>query len=389
VGDLSSVVAPPWDVISETRRAELRSLSPYNVVNLTLPDPGDGGDGFESSARLLRRWQEEGVLTRDELPAMYLYRHAFEWEGVRHERTGLIVSLELREGDVRGHEETRINSREDRCRLLEATGCVFGPIFMLCPDPEAEFRELLREASGEESTIELGGERHTFCAIEDPDFQERARRALEARTLVIADGHHRYWASVENLRLSLESGRESEWVRHTMAFCVSVKDPGLFVLPSHRMLEGLAKPASHYLEAMHEVARVEAAEGLDQLRRRMADGTDVRMGLVVGEGKSFHLVTVDREAEGSGVEYDVEYLHDRILGPVLGDEVSRIGIDYTQTAAEAVERVLSGERDMCFLLRGVHPQDVVVTAERGQFMPSKSTYFHPKPLTGLVLMGGG
>jgi uncharacterized protein (DUF1015 family) len=383
-GNLADLVAPPWDVISEEDRARLLSGSRYNVVNLTLPEASDGSDRFESCSRLLREWLDEGVLAGDERPGMYLYRHEFEWEERRYERTGIIASLELRDGDVKGHERTRPKSMDDRLRLLSVTRCVFGPIFMLCPDPDGEFRELLAGAEcGEASRIELNCEGHSFSVIDDPDFHDRVRRILEPETLVIADGHHRYGASVENLRLASKGGGDCGWARRTMVYCVSVKDPGLFVLPSHRMVKGIERPAAFCLEELGKVARVEPAGGTDDLRNRMRQGNGVRIGLVLGRESGVHLLTMDREENGP--EYDVEYLHERLL-PAMGGDAEGVEIDFTQSAEKAVGRVSSGERDMCFLLRGVAPQDVVDTAVRGHFMPSKSTYFYPKPLTGLVLM---
>jgi len=390
VGGMGAVVAPPWDVISDAERSEFCSRSPYNVVNLTLPVADGGEDRFEKSGRLLGEWRREGVLAADERPSMYLYRHGFEWEGQRYGRTGLIFALKLREGDVRGHEKTRAQAKEDRTRLLSVTRCVFGPIFMLCPDPEGDFAGLMaEEGKREDFCIEMNGESHSFAAIDDEGFHEQVRGMLEARMLIIADGHHRFGASMENLRTAVGRGEVPGWRGRTMVYCVSVKDPGVIVLPSHRMLKGLPRPSATYVEDLKKMARVEAVPSLQELQVRMEKGKGVRAGMSTGEENGLYLVTMERDlGNGGGLAYDVEYLHERVLAPLL-EGVSGVDVDFTQSAAQAIEMTRSGERDMCFLVRGVEPQDVVDTAAKGRFMPSKSTYFYPKPLTGLVLMTEG
>ncbi len=174
-GGLSSVVAPPYDVISDEERDRLVSVSPHNVVRLTLPEPCGGLDRFQSSAALIDQWLKDGILLREEDPAIYLYRHEFEFEGRCVVRTGFIAALDLSDEDsVKRHEKTRGTHREDRLKLLRATKSFLGPIFMTYPDPGLALGEIIAGVEVDETvTVKLEDGVHTLGIVRDNDFHER------------------------------------------------------------------------------------------------------------------------------------------------------------------------------------------------------------------------
>lgn len=383
VGDLSRVVAPPYDVISEEKGRHLASLSPYNVVRLTLPQPRGEPERFQASADLIDRWLAEGILAREEKPCMYVYRHEFKHDGRALVRTGLIAALDLRRGGVVGHEKTAGAPRKDRLRLLRVTRSSLGPIFMLYPDPDSDVRGLLEGVRAKEHIkVELEGERHTLGVISDTGFHAEVSQLLKPRRFLIADGHHRYGAALSNHLSGKEGGEEEEWQRSTMVYCVSMEDPGLLILPTHRLIRGLAGPAGEYLGKLGEMASVEPAAGLDEALAGMFEAGKGAFGLCTGDG-GFYIV---RSAAGheDRLVLDVEILHALLDALLIGEDGS-VEIDYTQSAREGAEHVAAGEASMCFLLQPVGTRELTWFSSMGRLMPPKTTYFHPKPLTGLVM----
>ena len=337
-GPLADLVAPPYDAVSAQERDLLYSRSPYNVMHLTLPDsPEDAG-------RLYRAWLEEGVLEREHKPSAWLLAEEFVGpDGVARERRGLIASLAAEpyeSGRVLPHERTHAPIREDRFRLLRAMRAQPEPIFLLAS------ASLTLELPDSPPTFEADGSR--LWRLPDADLGE----LLEAE-LLIADGHHRYEGAVE---LGEADGRPAR----VMALVVRTADPGVHVFPTHRVFHGRAD-----LVAAREG---EAWAGLDEALERLAQEPFDRSAAVAVRKDGVELV------RGGDGELDVE----------LVDRHGLDGISYTHHAAEAVAAVERGGGDAAFLLREPRVEDVFAVARSGRRMPQKSTYFYPKPLSGLL-----
>ncbi len=383
VGDISGVVAPPYDVISGKERERLASLSPYNVVHLTLPESRAGLDRFQASAALIDEWIKERILVRDDEPGIYVYRHEFEFEGRSFARAGFIAALDLEEGGVSGHERTVSIPKADRMKLLGATRSSLGPIFMLCPDPDSDVRRLIEGAMTEEiAEVDVGGGRHILTKIADTSVHGQLSNLLEPRRFLIADGHHRYGAALANYRSAKEDGTEGKWCRFTMVFCVAMEAPGLLILPTHRLVTSPRVAPKGYLRALQQSTHVEAVARLEDMLAGMARAGKGTFGLCLGRGGAFYLVRVVCQADGEDA-LDVEILH-KILETSF-DGPQGLHLAYTHSAREGVDRVAAGEASMCFFLQPVSTEELVQFSEAGRLMPPKTTYFHPKPLTGLVM----
>ena len=337
-GPLVDLVAPPYDAISPEERVTLAEKSPYNVVRLTLPDSAD------EAAALYRRWLENGILAQDPDVGAWVVRETFVGpDGVGRERNGVIVSVVAEPyaaGAVLPHERTHPKIRDERLALLRATGVQLEPIFLLTDAP-------LHVAAPEgEPDLEANGARMWRVPGLDVGLTDEAE-------LLIADGHHRYESALE----FAESGPEPIRV---MALVVSTEDPGLQVFPTHRVFRGRRD-----LAELHEG---EPCADLDDALARLSDEPETRAAAVAYRPGNIELV------HGEEGELDVE----------LVDRHGLDGIDYTPVAAEAVAAVDRGEADVAYLVRPPRIREVFATARRGERMPPKSTYFFPKPLSGLL-----
>jgi len=338
-GPLPDLVAPPYDAVTADERARLFTRSPYNVVHLTLPDfPKQAGE-------LYRAWLAEGVLERErESGAWLLAEDYIGPDGVARQRTGVVGSLAVEPyetGAVLPHERTHSQIREERRQLLRETGVHLEPIFLLV-DGELELSRPSREPDLEADGAKL-------WRAPDLDVAPFGRTPL-----LIADGHHRYESALE---YASEAGDPHPRI---MALLVSTSDPGLRVFPTHRTFSG--RPD---LQAARDG---EPCADLDQALARLEDEPFSHAAAIAYRADGVDLV---RGAEG---ELDAE----------LVDHLGLDGIGYTHLVADAVEVVDRGEADVAFLLREPRVGDVFAAARRGKRMPPKSTYFFPKPLSGLL-----
>jgi uncharacterized protein (DUF1015 family) len=337
-GPLADLVAPPYDTITKEERAELYGRSPYNVVHVTLPDSAD------EAGRLYRDWLSSSILVPDHESAAWLLVEEFTGpDGIPRRRHGVVVSLgaePYETGAVLPHERTHPRIRDERLDLLRATRVQPEPIFLL-----AEGR-LPLEIPEQGPDLDVDGTQLWRLAGFDTD-------PLVNASLLIADGHHRYESAVQ-------LGSERSSGARIMALVVSTEDPGLRVFPTHRFFAGRPDLA--------ELREGETFESLEEALDVLAREPFSRSAAVAYRRGRVELV---RGHEG---ELDVE----------LVDRHGLDGIRYTARADEAVAAVDGGEADVAFLLRDPRVEDVFSVARRGERMPPKSTYFFPKPLSGLL-----
>jgi uncharacterized protein (DUF1015 family) len=409
VGSIGSVVAPPYDVIGSEEQARLYEVSPYNVVRLDL---SRDRDRYGAASRTFAEWREQGVLARDLEPAFYLYaqRHRLR-NGEERERFGFFARLHLEEfasGRVLPHEKTLASPKADRLALQRACRANLSSIFGLYSSPGFSLATVAAQtlrASPWADFEDGAAVRHRLWRLVEADVQESLRRRLESRTVYIADGHHRYETALRYRdERRAETGRRAgaEPFEYVLAFLVNMDEPGLVVLPTHRLLRELPIEPADLVERLRcyfhveEVARAAGAQGLVE-RMRPAAG-ERRIGVVLrGERHFFVLVARDGENDarlsGSTAlrRLDVTLLH----GLVLEGGASILGLDahreaeagrwlYTKDEDEAVSRVENGEMAAAFLLNATRVDEVRAVSEAGETMPEKSTYFYPKIATGLV-----
>lgn len=390
-GDLARVLAPPYDVIPPAYQQELYSRDPRNVVRLVLNrEPGDAG--YEDAGRTYRRWLAEGVLAEDPEAAVYLVEQSFaNEEGRTLRRFGLLARFRAEDpekGVILPHEHTRKAAKEDRWRVLLSTRANFSPIFLMFPDPEARFSVMASEAMVRKplsTYCDDGGVGHRVWRIADPEAVASFQRLLATPKAYIADGHHRHATA---LRYRDEFGAEGAW---TLGYFTPMDAPGLLVLPYHRILAqgpSLAEARARLeagpfrVEAFPDVA--EAARGVAASKALYAFGLAAPAeGALVVEALPPAAALLHAQDPPSLRALDTYFFHKAVLAGVLS--IAEEAVSYVHSLAEAQEAVAEGRCRLAALMRGTPVRQIVDVAEAKESMPAKSTFFHPKLPSGLVI----
>jgi len=386
--DLSKVLAPPYDVIPPAYQSQLYDRDPRNIVRVILNrNPGDAA--YADAGSTFRRWQQEGLLASDPAPCLYLLEQTFEAKNTTLTRLGLLARFRAVDPKARvvlPHEHTRQGPKEDRYRLLQATRANFSPIFLMFRDQGERFAALagqLTAAAPALRFVDDGGVRHRLWRVTEGDDIESFTRALAGKAY-IADGHHRYATA---LRVGAEGGPDGAF---TLGYFTPLDAPGLLVQPYHRILS--AGPS--LTEARRALAsRFDLHDGLDATA--IAGAVEVStapyaFGLAE-PGKGALLVEARRDgrsllppdAPASLAALDTYFLHQAVLGPLLG--VPAEALSYVHSLGEAVAAVEKAQCRLAVLMRSTPVRQIVEVAEAGESMPAKSTFFHPKLPSGLVI----
>ena len=409
-GNLVDLVAPPYDVIGPEEHAKLCLRSTYNIVRLILgerpsPQIGPPPDWYGQAARLLAAWQREGILVQDAELAFYLYSQAFDHEGRRLRRKLLLSALRLEaygSGSVFPHENTHAGPKADRLRLMTACRANLSPILAFFPDHGAAVNGILEGLIADEPAAAFTddvGIQHELRCILNAEAQEALRLALAPLPLYIADGHHRYetalaYRHAERRRLADPVGDLA--CDFILAASMSGADPGLVIRPTHRVVSWDGDQASEAVLARAErwfsVQRLPGVGVSDALRALAPPGRSVSFILYGGRSAGYALLELrDQEVmddspyprnsplRGLPAAVFAHTFLTKLLGP-LGARVC-----YTPDAAEAVQQANAGSRMLACLLPCVRPSELMAVVDAGERMPPKSTYFWPKPMTGMVL----
>jgi uncharacterized protein (DUF1015 family) len=401
VKSLGAVLAPPYDVIDAQQRKALAGRSPYNVVDIDLPEDPSGGDMYAHAAKLLDAWQADGAVVRDDEPALWALTQDFTGpDGSARTRRGFFARVRVEEygpGRVRPHERTHPGPKEDRLRLTRATRTNLSPIFSLYNDPgQAAWNALdpflaqdpWGEATDDEGTL------NRMWRITDPDALATVQRALGETELLIADGHHRY----ETARVYAEEvGGEGEH-RYVLMQLVALQDQGLAVYPTHRLISGL-KDDTERQQALRQTLQenFDIVE-IEQSELRPPDGSGpLTFGYIdAHHGKAYRCTLKDQAIADAALPdmpeayrtLDTAVLEALILYGPLGlteDDISHLnGLGYSRTDEEALSLILDGSFDCAFFLRSSPVSQVQAVAAAGVNMPPKSTFFYPKVPTGLL-----
>ena len=422
VGSLSEVVAPPYDVIDPELQDQLYKRHPANVIRVILNrwEPGDQGDEkYERAAKFVRQWLNEGVLIREQVPAFYVYHQQFEEEGRTFNRRGFMGRVRLQrfgEGNIYPHEETHPKAKVDRLKLTKATRQNNSQIFGLYPDPENEVIDLLDQATAGIAPIEAVdhlGVLHRLWPVTDPQLNTRVSGLMEARPMFVADGHHRYETACnyrDELVQELGELPPDHPANFVMCMLVGMSDPGMIVLPTHRLLRGTPSfdseelvdrlgdcfdceklpPGVQSAEVAWKRMDSEQAQGLLALHAAK-DDTWVLARATESAAAKMRSLAGDQSDDWRGL--GVSLLHRLVFDDLLGCQ------DHPKpTYVHEVTEVMEGLRgrgsqaesdgDAPYTLAALvmpatlaHVEAISLHRER---MPAKSTYFYPKLLSGLT-----
>lgn len=379
VASLDDVVCPPYDVISESERIAFEAKSPSNIVRLELPHDEDGkGDRYERAAALLDAWRDGGILHRDGAPAFYGYRMRFtDPTGARRQTVGVIGALGLEPPGtgILPHEETTPKAKTDRLELLRATRANLSPIWGLSPgsglsdhcDPPGHPAE---HATDADRVV------HELWPITEPERIEAIRAAVEAQPVLIADGHHRYETALTYRDEQERSGAARIDDDFVLALIVELAPEQLTVQAIHRLIEGL--PAGFDLvTALGPWFDITPTEPADRtITSRMADAEAVAVltpnGAWLARPRSSLRDAATHDLDSSRLDVALAGLPGHQL-------VFQHGWDHAAAA------VATGQADAAVLLRPATVEQIAAVSRGGVRMPAKTTFFWPKPRTGMVV----
>ncbi len=381
IEDFAKVIAPPYDVISPKQRKELCAASPFNAVRIELPE-GEGKQRYQNAKEIYSEWLKNRVLIRDDEPSIYPYYQEFEFEGQRYTRKGFIANLKVEDFDrkiVLPHEQTFSKHKEDRLALTIACNSNLSQIFCVYPDASGQIEEDVDKNIGE-PLVDITSEegiRNTLWKISDPKIIERIKNQLADRSILIADGHHRYETSINfrNLRRK-ETGEDSGQMPwdYVMTYLSGGEGQGLIINPTHRIAKKVGDKLIDSLRENFEVERIALEHSLDL-------GPEQISVVTKDPGGTFRL-TLRKKSEKDYENLAVMILHSQVFGALI--EENRAEVRYSKFPEEVFENVHNGEFEAGFLLPKLKSEDIFKVVLDGTKMPHKSTYFYPKILSGLV-----
>jgi uncharacterized protein (DUF1015 family) len=413
--DLSSLLAPPYDVLDDRSKAALQAKHPNNIVSVDLPFTPPKSIGpdevYAKADTTLRAWMSAGILEQDRRPAMYPYTQTFDHGGKTYHRRGFICLVKLEPfgtGHIVPHEKTYKGPIEDRLKLMQATGMQLSPVFGLFGDPRGEVTKLLYQNAGKpEREGTLDGVRNQLWSIIDADVENRIIEAMGARPIYIADGHHRYTTALQYQADAEQKNGGPLPPAHPANWCmfvlVAMENDGLLILPTHRLIGGIESfdvrafkdavtgkfdlidtrlPPDKVDEYVENILPAQPAHtfGLYEGRTRKLyelklKDADVLAALEPGQSAAWR---------GLDVAILQRYLLDGIIYPRFagGKDLVR---GYTANASEVVTMTDGEKHQIALLLKSTPLTALEQLGKHGEIMPQKSTFFFPKLATGMMI----
>ena len=413
VGSLSDVIAPPYDVISPELQDELYKKHPCNAVRLILnrKEPGDSeaDNCYTRAASFLKNWQSEGVLFTEADPAIYVYNQQFTFAGVEYTRRGFMCRHRLSrfgEGKVFPHEETHASAKADRLMLFTTTKANLSQIFGLYPDPQCEAQNILEAAVAEQTPLEATdhlGVVHRMWPVTDPAVISKVAAVMGPKPIFVADGHHRYETACNYRDQIHDMGllTPDHPANFVLMMCVGMEDPGLAVMPTHRLFTGLptmtaeeliarlgdcfeAKIAGEGPDLAHNIwEEIETGGGQGTIGLYAAgDGRWVLATLTDAGRAKLAEVAADHNEDWQAL--GVSILH-RLIVDTLLEATDLPKPNYVHLVDEVVDGLKTGQYPLAALVMPATVDDIRKISIGGERMPAKSTYFYPKLLSGLVI----
>lgn len=415
--NLTAVTTPPYDIISPKEQESFYEQSEHNVIRLELGKEYDSdttnNNRYTRSAATLKDWIDKQVLCFEDKPAVYLYEEIFSLPGGESKSfKGFITLVELEEFSkkiVLPHEETLSKAKTDRFNLMDATHANFSQIYCLYMDSQKVLTKLIDEISSKQADVSFtasDGIRHKLWIVTDEATVSAIQTGFADKQLFIADGHHRYETALNyrnKMREEHPDYQKEDLFNYVMMMLVEMDDPGLVVLPTHRMVKNLEYFDEN--EVLKKLAGTFAAEKIavkndaaKEMEVALAAHTEEKVFAFYTGKDYFYLLTLtDKSAMKTHIAdksdawlgLDVAVLHTLILGDVFGIDMENMAnqknLVYTRYAKEAAEGAASGEYQCCFLLNATKVREIKDVSLANEKMPQKSTYFYPKLITGLVM----
>jgi uncharacterized protein (DUF1015 family) len=411
--DLSKLIAPPYDVISKEEQEKLYKKSPHNFIRLELSQEPDS---YPAVAELLNEWLATGIFERDGSPAIYFLSHRFKLKsGEQKIRQGFFALTELQDlanGEIRPHEKTLDAPKEDRLKLMLATHAQLSPIFTLYSQAKQTLNQMLAsEVAGVEPFIQIDQDNGDECRlwrIADAEAIKRTQEQMADQQLLIADGHHRYEATLsyrDQMRRQRGqwSGRES--FNYIITYFANINDDNVVILPTHRLVRGYAhKPFLDLEEQLQTYFYVEqhpkTPEGKTSFLKalKMAARKHHVLGASFKRDPRYLILRLKnkrimqrlaKDLSAPLRELDVSTLHLLILEHILGmspaEQVKGENIRYSQDEELVLQALEKEEYQAAFILNATKAEEIQAIVASGEKMPQKSTYFYPKLPSGIIV----
>ena len=405
IKDLTSVVCPPYDIISPQSQQYYRDLNPNNLIHILLGKDNPQEDKYRRAGQYFRDWLKNNILIQDRSAAIYFYRQQYNLKGERRTRLGFISLLHLddKNPSVFGHEHTRLESKEDRFRLLKQVKANLSPIFAIFLDKKRIIQRVYQQyIQGKKPFIDIVNDEkivHNLWRLNSPDIIATIQSSMSGENIFIADGHHRYevacaYRDEMKQRLGAVSGEED--FNHILTYFTNSDSHGLAILPVHRLLKLDSKLDldSFKLELKNyfDIEEVQEKHKFFFLMEK-AGRTEHVLGMY--KDKKYYLLRLknikilDKEICDKPKEYrslDISILNHIIFKKILGiDLENKENLKASPNADEFIKEADFNSLDIAFFLNPVKIQQVVSIALKGERMPAKSTYFYPKVISGLLI----
>ncbi|MDQ1330810.1 MAG: hypothetical protein QG578_1075 [Thermodesulfobacteriota bacterium] len=421
ISDMADVATPPYDVISKDEQLNFHVKHPQNIIRLILGNETDNDDEknnrYTRAADFFNEWISEGILIRDKTPAFYITSVEFTVDGISIKRFGLIALVRLEpfeKGVILPHEKTYSKVKSERLQLMKACHANFSPVFSLYSGKSDGLniieKDIFLQPPDSDFTDDKG-HRHRLWKITDTVITKNISASFTDKILYIADGHHRYetalnyreWVSKNNPRFSPD--HPSNFI---MMYLCSMEDPGLIILPAHRLLSHVKNSNLsdfiHKASEYFDIATVEPGKNDPEKAQSLfisslrSEGATNKIGVLLKNSDAYYVLSLKagimrkkygNEIPESLMNLDVTVLTKLILMDILGidqrDFDNEKFIGYSSSDKEAMGNISSGRYDIAFILNPTKIEQVRKIAGEGLIMPRKSTYFYPKVISGQVL----
>ena len=393
---LAKVVTPPYDMIRPEQVEEFYKRSPYNIIRLILGRPNHKGDWFERAATCFKKWMKEGILERHIKRGIYPYYIRYTKGGKERCLKGFIARLRLEpfnKGSIYPHEQTFNEVVSERLKLLKACQANFSQVFGLYSDVKNKVIEAIEGAlpSSPFIEIETEGARHCVWQLTNEHIISQIKLLMHDKKLIIADGHHRYQTALaykEEMNALFPNAPRDASFNYISVYLSNLEDPGLDILPTHRLLANGCIPNFRLDEFFNKISKIFKIMCYNDQKTFWKTLREIgEYKTAIGfyfHGHSGFFIFVPKEAMGG---LDVTVLTESIIKGILNLEESKLGeeIYYVSRGEEAIDLVKKGKYKMAFLLNPTKVSQLKEVISRNQLMPPKSTHFYPKILTGLII----
>jgi uncharacterized protein (DUF1015 family) len=405
IHNLSHVICPPYDIISPRKQEYYHELDPHNFIHMDLGRDIPGEDKYLRAANYFEQWIKEDVLISDDQPAIYFYSHQYWVNREKKIRLGFLALLKLeeRKSSVFGHEHTRLEPKEDRLKLIRQVKANLSPIFVVFADKKRLINQIWNhhvqnvkpfiDITDEDSNV------HKVWRITDPKYLEKVSAQMETESMFIADGHHRYEVSCtyrDEMKKKNGGSTGEEDFNYTLTYFTNIDPVGLTILPIHRLVK-LEKPLDldKFAIEMGEHFHVDELKDRQKFFFMLEKAGVAEHAIGIYYNKRYLLLrlknvkVVDKLITDKPQEYrrlDVSILNTLVLNPLLrADLVENKSVSFVPEKDELLAAVEADNLHIAFFLNPTKIEQIVSVALAGEKMPPKSTYFFPKPVSGLLI----